>query len=632
MDGGTAVGASARAVVPLRWTWELETPRSGRLVVDWPVACRVTALRDSRTGRSLPVEKAEMDGAVEPVIASLSSWTARGVVRPIVEGVLAEGRPFRAMIEGDLPGCRGVLRRFRSAMDAFLRRSEGEASVFETVLGELRDEFRRRLRARGINPSDEETLREVMADLRISTRRRIRSLPVHRTFSRLSAWLPLCFEEGAAPLDAVLEAWRDLLVLARCDQTTLALLGEACFEVDGVLEAVAPEWRVAHEQLPRVEARLRAERDRTTLPLSRSVLERSDADSALRATGREWKSAMDGLAFIKEAAPELEGAFSFDPKATPDHLEAVVDGAPPGARRLEVGGVVFNLTPFLVLRLHLVGTRTGRRVELLLRNSPAAYLGYQGGERRLGARRQLLGRSLPATWSRRNLSAWSSRWSRSIRRRGVSSTSPGSGCAGRPDEDRGILAREVPWNRSSRRGSSASASSCSASPAASSEAFAGSGPRDGRGGRRAGRELLRRTGELLAFIGPNGAGKSTTIKMLTGILHPSSGSARVLGMVPWEDRRRLAFRIGSVFGQKSQLWMHLPPSDSFRLLARIYEFPTNATGVAWESSSSSSSWRSSWRRPCASSPSASACAARSPPLWSTSRRSSSWTSRPSGWT
>ena len=56
-------------------------------------------------------------------------------------------------------------------------------------------------------------------------------------------------------------------------------------------------------------------------------------------------------------------------------------------------------------------------------------------------------------------------------------------------------------------------------------------------------------GELLAFIGPNGAGKSTTIKMLTGILYPSGGQASVLGLTPWKDRRRLAYRIGSVFGQ-----------------------------------------------------------------------------------
>jgi len=78
-------------------------------------------------------------------------------------------------------------------------------------------------------------------------------------------------------------------------------------------------------------------------------------------------------------------------------------------------------------------------------------------------------------------------------------------------------------------------------------------------------------GEMLAFIGPNGAGKSTTIKMLTGILHPSGGSASVLGHTPWEDRRQLAFQIGSVFGQKPQLWYHLPPEDTFQLFARIYE-------------------------------------------------------------
>lgn len=78
-------------------------------------------------------------------------------------------------------------------------------------------------------------------------------------------------------------------------------------------------------------------------------------------------------------------------------------------------------------------------------------------------------------------------------------------------------------------------------------------------------------GETVAFIGPNGAGKSTTIKILTGILHPTSGEARVLGFTPWKDRRRLAFRIGSVFGQRSQLWLHLPPGDTFDLLSRIYE-------------------------------------------------------------
>lgn len=82
-------------------------------------------------------------------------------------------------------------------------------------------------------------------------------------------------------------------------------------------------------------------------------------------------------------------------------------------------------------------------------------------------------------------------------------------------------------------------------------------------------------GEVLAFIGPNGAGKSTTIKMLTGILYPSGGHARVLGLTPWRQRRALAFHIASVFGQKSQLWYHLPPQDTFNLLARIYELDMN---------------------------------------------------------
>lgn len=83
-------------------------------------------------------------------------------------------------------------------------------------------------------------------------------------------------------------------------------------------------------------------------------------------------------------------------------------------------------------------------------------------------------------------------------------------------------------------------------------------------------------GERVAFIGPNGAGKSTTIKMLVGILYPTSGQAQVLGMVPWRERARLAYQIGAVFGQKSQLWYHLPPSDSFDLLARIYELDGRA--------------------------------------------------------
>ena len=63
--------------------------------------------------------------------------------------------------------------------------------------------------------------------------------------------------------------------------------------------------------------------------------------------------------------------------------------------------------------------------------------------------------------------------------------------------------------------------------------------------------------------------------MLTGILYPSDGKAHVLGLTPWQQRRKLAFRIASVFGQKSQLWYHLPPQDTFGLLARIYELDMN---------------------------------------------------------
>ena len=77
-------------------------------------------------------------------------------------------------------------------------------------------------------------------------------------------------------------------------------------------------------------------------------------------------------------------------------------------------------------------------------------------------------------------------------------------------------------------------------------------------------------GERVAFIGPNGAGKSTTLKMLTGILQPSAGKAHVTNLVPWLARRELAQRLGVVFGQRSQLWYHLPVEDSFDLLARIY--------------------------------------------------------------
>ncbi|WP_329310521.1 ABC transporter ATP-binding protein [Streptomyces sp. NBC_01262] len=78
------------------------------------------------------------------------------------------------------------------------------------------------------------------------------------------------------------------------------------------------------------------------------------------------------------------------------------------------------------------------------------------------------------------------------------------------------------------------------------------------------------TGELVALLGPNGAGKSTTIKMLTGILTPTSGEASVVGTVPYRERERNARNIGAVFGQRSQLWWDLPARESFTILRDIY--------------------------------------------------------------
>lgn len=84
-------------------------------------------------------------------------------------------------------------------------------------------------------------------------------------------------------------------------------------------------------------------------------------------------------------------------------------------------------------------------------------------------------------------------------------------------------------------------------------------------------------GEMLAFIGPNGAGKSTTIKMLTGILYPDGGRVEVLGIDPTKRRKQLAYQIGTVFGQKEQLWTHLTPYDNFRFFGAIYDLSERET-------------------------------------------------------
>src|SRR5438270_6208933 len=83
-------------------------------------------------------------------------------------------------------------------------------------------------------------------------------------------------------------------------------------------------------------------------------------------------------------------------------------------------------------------------------------------------------------------------------------------------------------------------------------------------------------GEMVAFLGPNGAGKTTTLKMLSGLIYPTAGSARVLGHVPWERADAFRRRFALVMGQKNQLWWDLPAADSFQLHREIYSLPQDA--------------------------------------------------------
>ncbi|MBA4495321.1 ATP-binding cassette domain-containing protein [Paenactinomyces guangxiensis] len=83
-------------------------------------------------------------------------------------------------------------------------------------------------------------------------------------------------------------------------------------------------------------------------------------------------------------------------------------------------------------------------------------------------------------------------------------------------------------------------------------------------------------GECVGYIGPNGAGKSTTIKMLSGILHPTSGNVLIMGYSPQRDRKKLARLFGIVFGQRTQLWWDLPLRDSYEILRQMYKVSANA--------------------------------------------------------
>jgi len=83
-------------------------------------------------------------------------------------------------------------------------------------------------------------------------------------------------------------------------------------------------------------------------------------------------------------------------------------------------------------------------------------------------------------------------------------------------------------------------------------------------------------GEFVAFLGPNGAGKTTTLKLLSGVISPTSGMAQVMGYVPWQRENAYRRRFALVMGQKNQLWWDLPAQESFRLHQQIYRIDPSA--------------------------------------------------------
>lgn len=91
----------------------------------------------------------------------------------------------------------------------------------------------------------------------------------------------------------------------------------------------------------------------------------------------------------------------------------------------------------------------------------------------------------------------------------------------------------------------------------------------------AGIDLSVEQGEFVAFLGPNGAGKTTTLKLLSGVINPTDGSATVMGFTPWQRKNEYRRRFALVMGQKNQLWWDLPARDSYRLHQQIYAVPEN---------------------------------------------------------